>query len=168
LARPRYCLSEFFWWFWCGIYCARDAADVPFFLPFFYRRQMGLGLGAGPQNRAEVGRGDRYPQRRELALDHRSGLRSGERASCFFNSNRLELYVFESDRGLPWRIARTDQRTRRRSTTLETRSKLETKMQKRSRTLDSYELEEKIHKKDDQQLKPAPWCNLGYGENDEP
>jgi hypothetical protein len=32
LARPKYCLSEFF--FRCGVYCARDAADVPFFCLF--------------------------------------------------------------------------------------------------------------------------------------
>jgi hypothetical protein len=36
---------------------------------------------------------------------------------------------------------------------LQTRFKLETKMQKRSRNLDSYELEEKIREIDDQQLK---------------
>jgi hypothetical protein len=41
-------------------------------------------------------------------------------------------------------------------------------MQKRSRTLDSYELKEKIRKIDYQRLKQVTQCNLGYGKTKNP
>jgi hypothetical protein len=50
-----------FLFFWCGIYCAREMQRTSHFFPFFYKRQLGLGLGARPQNCSEVERGDRYP-----------------------------------------------------------------------------------------------------------